>query len=520
MTRRAVLYARVSGDDRGKDGRNLESQLQMGRCYAQERGYAIVEEFAEDDRGASGADIDLPQLNRVRDLARAGDFDVLVVRELDRLSRNLAKQLVVEQELRAAGVAIEYVLGEYPDTPEGNLQKHIKAVIAEYERAKITERMVRGRRQKAKSGQVVTCGRIAYGYRPGEVDGKTTLEIYEPEAEVVRMIYDWYTGLGADGRLSSRAIARELKRLRIPTWGDIHPNKTRRTREPFHWSHAAVRKILVNETYAGTWQFGGIQVDVPAIVDSETWDAAQTRRARNKRQARRNRKHRYLLAGHVRCGACHTAMAGQTCRVDGHTYQYYGCRARQTPADYAHKCQTPYFRVGKVDATVWRWIRSLIIDPANLAAELQRLQSQQSEACQPLRARLDVLDGLIADNRHQQEKLLDLYLTGSFDKSILTERKERLQETINALERERINLAAQIEAQTLSDEQLETITAFAARVRQGLEAADTDFALQRHLVELLEIGVALVVEDDQRVAYVRCIVGDAALPIATTAISG
>ncbi len=83
--KRAVLYARVSGDDRGKDGRNLAGQLEMGRKYAQERGYQIVADLAEDDRGASGARIDLPELNKVRDMAQTGEFELLVVRELDRL---------------------------------------------------------------------------------------------------------------------------------------------------------------------------------------------------------------------------------------------------------------------------------------------------------------------------------------------------------------------------------------------------------------------------------------------------
>jgi len=84
--KRAVLYARVSGDDRGKEGRNLAGQLATGRKYAQEHGYVIVEELSEDDRGASGAEIDLPELNQIREMAEAGDFDVLVVREIDRLS--------------------------------------------------------------------------------------------------------------------------------------------------------------------------------------------------------------------------------------------------------------------------------------------------------------------------------------------------------------------------------------------------------------------------------------------------
>jgi site-specific DNA recombinase len=97
VTRRAVLYARVSGDDRQSEDRNLLSQLDMCRTYAQDRGYQIMAELHEDDQGASGAEFELPQLNHIRDLARAKAFDVLVVRELDRLSRNLAKQLTLEE---------------------------------------------------------------------------------------------------------------------------------------------------------------------------------------------------------------------------------------------------------------------------------------------------------------------------------------------------------------------------------------------------------------------------------------
>ena len=65
-------------------------------------------------------------------------FDVLVVREIDRLSRNLAKQLIVE-EMKRDVVQIEYVLGEFPDTPEGNFMKQVRASVAEYEREKIMD---------------------------------------------------------------------------------------------------------------------------------------------------------------------------------------------------------------------------------------------------------------------------------------------------------------------------------------------------------------------------------------------
>jgi len=44
--KRAVLYSRVSADDRSKEGRNLASQLEMGQKYAGERGYQVVAQLA------------------------------------------------------------------------------------------------------------------------------------------------------------------------------------------------------------------------------------------------------------------------------------------------------------------------------------------------------------------------------------------------------------------------------------------------------------------------------------------
>jgi DNA invertase Pin-like site-specific DNA recombinase len=63
MSKRAVIYARVSYDDRDTDGRNLAGQLEMARTYCRKKGYTIFSEMAENSRGASGAsgaEINLP----------------------------------------------------------------------------------------------------------------------------------------------------------------------------------------------------------------------------------------------------------------------------------------------------------------------------------------------------------------------------------------------------------------------------------------------------------------------------
>jgi site-specific DNA recombinase len=156
--------------------------MEACRKYAEEQGWAVAAEISDD--GISGATLDRPGLDRIRDMSRAGEIDAILVYELDRLSRKLVHQLIIEEELGQAGVSVFYVLGDYKDTDEGRLMKQIRASIAEYERAKIQERMRRGKRAKVKSGNVMTFGCDPYGYRLSKSqDGKTGLTIVEDEAQ-------------------------------------------------------------------------------------------------------------------------------------------------------------------------------------------------------------------------------------------------------------------------------------------------------------------------------------------------
>jgi len=445
-------------------------------------------------------------------------------------SRNLAKQLIVEQELQRAGVRIEYVLGEYPDTPEGRLNKHIKATIAEYEREKIAERTKRARRRKVADGHVMVHGRPPYGYRVVEVHGKRTLAICEAEARVVRMIFDWYTvGDGQNAPLSVYGIAQRLTENHIPTPGDEDP-RIAKQRERGEWNKSTVFNLLRRETYAGLWHYGKtrmykgrqvrtprgqwIPVVVPAIVSRETWEAAQVQLQKNKDSSPRNTRREYLLRRRVVCRDCGAKM-NVTSRRNG-KYLYYRCESRYA-LDSARECSIMVgFRADHVDTAVWDWVKSFLIDPVALAEGLRTEQEEREEASRPLRDRLAVVDDLLADNQRQLERLLDLYLSDDFPKELLTERQERLYETLGALERERADLVARLAAQTLTDEQVQTIAEFAQEVAQGLEKADNDFAARRQLIEMLDVRATLAVEDGQKVAYVRCMMGDDAWPIAST----
>ena len=111
MSKRAVLYARVAVGDADGANHKLVEQLAQCRNYALAQGWTVIAELHEDERGVSGLALDPPQLVAVRRMAHAGEFDVLVVRDLDRISRNVARCLVVEQELEQAGIQIACVTG-------------------------------------------------------------------------------------------------------------------------------------------------------------------------------------------------------------------------------------------------------------------------------------------------------------------------------------------------------------------------------------------------------------------------
>lgn len=527
MSKRAVLYARVSGDDTASESRNLAGQLAMCREYAEKQGWEVVAELHEDDRGASGVSLDLPQLNRVLEMARLGAFDVLVVRELDRLSRSLAKQLLVEEELRRAGVQISYVLGEYPDTLEGTLGKHIRAAIAEYERLKIRERTVRAKRLKVQSGKVLLHGnRAPYGYRASE-DGNA-LVIYEPEARIVRLIYDWYVNGDEDGRqLGGRAIAARLTEMGASTYYDRH-GCAQRSHVPGHWSSGTVHHILACETYAGRWYYGRrniggnprrptdnprshwIEVGVPAIIDEDLWKEAAQRKQSNEDRAARNVKYDYLMRKRMVCGACGGKIRSRTLREGKHrakTFGYYVCIHYDGQAG-PERCGSPQFSAAAVDKAVWTWLKTLLMDSTALKEGLLKHQTEVEAANRPLQQRLEILKDLIASNRSQMERLLDLYLVGDIPRDLLSERRKRLEHTISTLEREERALRAQFESKVLTAEQIEGMVQFAAVVSDGLEQADLDFAIRDQIVTKLGVEATLAVEDGEKVVHARCILGE------------
>ena len=143
---RCALYARVSTADQ-----TTENQLLELRQYAEARGWTTTEYI---DQGISGTKESRPTLDAMLTDAKRRRFDVVVVWRLDRLGRDLKHLVTVIDGLHHLGVAF-VSLGEGIDctTPAGTLQLHILAALAQFERARIVERVRAGMARARKDGK-------------------------------------------------------------------------------------------------------------------------------------------------------------------------------------------------------------------------------------------------------------------------------------------------------------------------------------------------------------------------------
>ena len=122
---RAATYARVSTEKQDRD-QTIDSQLTPLREWVARQGHDLRPEHVFTDPGHSGARLDRPGLDRLRDAAAAAEFDVIVVYSPDRLARRYAYQVLLLEEFRKAGCGVEFVQRPISDDPHDQLLLQIQ----------------------------------------------------------------------------------------------------------------------------------------------------------------------------------------------------------------------------------------------------------------------------------------------------------------------------------------------------------------------------------------------------------
>jgi site-specific DNA recombinase len=487
---RAVLYARVSTEEQAQKY-GLKGQVRELRAHATEKGYEVIGEFV--DEGHSGAILDRPALARVRELVRARGVDVVLAHDPDRIARRLVLQAILHEEFSRCQVQLLYVTTPLDGTPEGKMFMQFKGVIAEYEREKIRERTMRGRREKARQGRY--SGPPPFGYRV-DPDHRGALLVDEEEAALVRMVYRWLV----EERRSIRAITHELRAL------GVRPRRGRR------WAKSSVAKLLTDERYVGRAYFNRrrvsldpetgkpdgvryrsreewITVPVPALLEDGLFAQAQAQLARNRDVlAGRPPTRIYLLQGLARCGRCGRRMSGETHR--GTTV--YRCKGRDAIDYDAVRCRR-WVSGRRVETVVWSTVAGVIRNPQVLRPRLEAYRARVGARNVEIASRGEVLRRQLAQSRRAVERLLDLYVDGRLTKSAFAERHAPLARQQAELEADLAAMGERLQetqAQATESEAIERACALAAR---GLDKLTAE-GRQGLLKALLD---ACVIHDDR-----------------------
>src|SRR3954453_12857165 len=102
--KRAVLYVRVSTQEQARSGYSLAQQMEALRGYAGREGYEIFEEAT--DPGQSGASLERPGMDRVRDLVTTGGVSVVLAQDRDRFAREPAYLYLLREEFAEHGTKL------------------------------------------------------------------------------------------------------------------------------------------------------------------------------------------------------------------------------------------------------------------------------------------------------------------------------------------------------------------------------------------------------------------------------
>lgn len=431
---RLALYARVSTEEQ-REGQNIDSQVAELERFSREKGWPIAGTYK--DEGWSGAVMERPDLDRLRDDAQKGVFDAVLINDVDRLARDVAHLGVIKRDLERRGVRVIFRKLPSEASPTHNLMVNILGSFAEFERELIADRTRRGRRHKVEVRKQYLGSNTAYGYsytpqdRTAGRDG--ILAVNPVEASVVRRMFDWVDREG----LSARKVLNRLNELKVT------PRKG-----AARWGKSSVLRILRSETYAGLWHYNKFQCCEPQnpasspryrrrskcsmrqrpksewlplelpeslrIVPRQCWERVQQQLDRNITFSPRNERHAYLLKGLVRCGACSARYGGDPC----HGKFYYRCIAR------CGKMLT--VREGLLDESVKEAVKALLLNPSTILSQVRELDNAEKQAARQQVKTAQTSAVEIKRIDAEEQRVLEAYRTGILSPAQLAQQLEAL----------------------------------------------------------------------------------------------
>ncbi len=307
-------YCRVSTDDTDQKNSLASQERFFASLFKKHPNWNNVRIFA--DEGLSGTSLEKRNaFNEMLSIARYGGIDIIITKEVSRFSRNVQDLLNIVEELRNRGVYV-WFLSDDINTESNDYRERLSQIAtnAEQESLRTSRRVKWGQLQQMERG-VVFGRKEMFGYNiVTDEFGDQHFEIIAEEAEIIKMIYQWFAS--GDGTFR---IAKRLQNMGI---------KTKRYAKGF--SNTVILRILRNEKYVGDLAQGKtytpnaldhkkkynrgesamvyIKDHHPesAIIDRALWDKVQAilQEKAPSEEVKAKHSNRYWTSGKVFCGCC------------------------------------------------------------------------------------------------------------------------------------------------------------------------------------------------------------------------
>lgn len=317
----AVIYARYSSDRQNE--MSIEGQIEECRKYAEANDIFVLQEYV--DRALTATSDKRPNFLRMIDDSRDGNFELILVYQFDRFSRNKNDSGYYKKILADNGVKVVSAKEQIANDSSGVITEGLLEVFADYFSKQLSEKVHRGMYQRAEQCKF-NGGTMTFGYA---VDKDGYYVVDEKTGPIVREIFERI----ANGE-TARAIGDNLNERGIKT---VRGN---------NFTKNSLQNILRNEKYRGVYTFGEVRIEggVPRIVSDELFEEVQQAIRRNNHR-NRPAKEDYLLTGKLYCGHCGRIMMGTSgTSHTGAIYRYYICKdpekicdKKNVPKDFIEK---------------------------------------------------------------------------------------------------------------------------------------------------------------------------------------
>lgn len=419
----AAVYLRKSRMEEGMDTDEVLRHHRQGldEC-AQRHGLDILEYYPEVVSGESL--YARPQMLRLLENVEAGRFDAVLCMDLDRLSRGRMKdQGIILDAFKDSGTLIVTPDKVYDLSDEIDDElAEFKTFMSRREYKIINKRLRRGLQRSIQDGCYVA--NAPYGYKKVTIDRRPTLEIYEPEAKFVRMMFDMYVnGYGCT------TIAEQLNAI------GARPHRSS------SFSRSSVAHILRNPTFIGkiVWDqkshikknTRGNQKHItiynprekwtitdglhPPIIEKEVYDKVQDIMAGRYHPSHNDGTVKSPLAGLVKCANCGGNMQRM---VFKNQQQYLLCT-----------------RKGCCAAAKFDLVESRIL--SHLRDTLEKIELEQPDHQQdlaPLENAVAAIGKELTAANRQKARLHELLEMGEYDLPTYRERMAAVKEKVSDIE--------------------------------------------------------------------------------------